>query len=300
MSTMPGVSALYLACIAIWGSTWLAITFQLGAVPPAVSVLYRFALAALLLFAYCGMRGLALRFAARQHAALAVQGALMYSIGYVFVYYAETLVVSGLVSVGFSLSPFLNMLAVRVFLGTPMSARVALGGALGALGVGLVFWPQVRSLGGDRAALAGIGFTAAAVAAHTVATVVATRNTRIGVPIWQALAWGMLYGTVCSLGIVLLAGQPLAFDKTASYVASLLYLAVLGSVVAFACYLRLLETIGPARAGYIGVMVPIVALMLSAAFEGFRWQASTWLGVALSLAGNVLMRPASGRKHVAA
>jgi drug/metabolite transporter (DMT)-like permease len=154
----------------------------------------------------------------------------------------------------------------------------------------------MRSLGGDRAVAAGVGFTAAAVAAHTLATVVAMRNTRIGVPIWQALAWGMLYGTVCSLGIVVLAGQPLAFEPTASYVASLLYLAVFGSVVAFACYLRLLETIGPARAGYIGVMVPIVALTLSAAFEGFRWQPSTWLGVTLSLAGNVLMLPASKRR----
>jgi drug/metabolite transporter (DMT)-like permease len=295
VSAIPAVLVLYLACIAIWGSTWLAITFQLGRVPPAVSVLYRFALAALLLFAYCRVRGLALRFSLRQHAALAAQGALMYSIGYVFVYYAETHVVSGLVSMGFSLSPFLNMLAVRVFLGTPMSARVALGGTLGALGVGLVFWAQVRALGADQASLAGIGFTAAAVAAHTLATVVATRNTRIGVPIWQALAWGMLYGTVCSLGIVLLVGQPLLFEPTASYAASLLYLAVLGSVVAFACYLRLLETIGAARAGYIGVMVPIVALVLSAAFEGFRWQTSTLLGVALSLAGNLLVLPGSRR-----
>jgi drug/metabolite transporter (DMT)-like permease len=295
MSTVRSVAALYVACIAIWGSTWLAITFQLGSVPPAVSVLYRFALATLVLFAYCAARRLALRFSARQHAALAAQGALMYSVGYLFVYYAETHVVSGLVSVGFSLSPFLNMLAARVFLGTRMNARVALGGTLGALGVGLVFLPEVRSLGGGRAVAAGVGFTAAAVAAHTLATVVATRNTRIGVPIWQALAWGMLYGTVCTLGIVLLAGQPLVFEPKASYVASLLYLAVLGSVVAFACYLRLLETIGPARAGYIGVMVPIVALVLSAGFEGFRWHASTWLGVALSLAGNILVRPAGNR-----
>lgn len=279
---------LYLACIAIWGSTWFAITLQLGRVPPAVSVLYRFALAAVLLFVYCALSGLPLRFAARQHAALALQGALMYSIGYLFVYYAETRVVSGLVSLGFSLSPFLNMLAVRAILGTPMSPRIALGGTLGAVGVGLVFWPEMRALSAERATLEGIGFTAAAVASHTLATVVATRNTRIGVPIRPALAWGMFYGTACSMTIVLLSDQPLVFDATARYVGSLLYLAVLGSVVAFACYLRLLETIGPARAGYVGVMVPIVALMLSAIWEGFRWQDWTWLGAGLCIAGNIL------------
>jgi drug/metabolite transporter (DMT)-like permease len=289
MSIVPQAVLLYCVCIAIWGSTWLAITFQLGAVRPEVSVLYRFALGALLLFAYCVARGLRLRFSARQHAALALQGALMYSIGYVFVYYAETRVVSGLVSVGFSLSPFLNMLAVRLLLGTPMSSRVALGGLLGVVGLALVFWPELHGLAGDRAVLEGIGFTAAAVGAHTLATVVATRNTAIGVPVWQALAWGMLYGSLCSAGIVLLTGAPVAVELSVAYAASLLFLAVFGSVIAFACYLQLLASIGAARAGYIGVMVPIVALMLSAAFEGFRWREATWAGVVLSLAGNLLM-----------
>jgi drug/metabolite transporter (DMT)-like permease len=291
MSPLPRVAALYLACIAIWGSTWLAITFQLGTVPPAVSVLYRFALAALLLFGYCLVRRLPLAFGAPQHAALAVQGALMYSIGYVFVYYAETRVVSGLVSVGFSLSPFLNMLAVRLFLRTPMSVRVAIGGLLGAAGVALVFWPEVSGLSTERHVLEGVGFIAAAVASHTLATVLATRNTTLGVPIWQALAWGMAYGTLCSAAIVLLGGQPLMFEATLPYLAALVYLAVFGSVVAFACYLALLDAIGPARAGYIGVMVPIVALGLSAVFEGYRWHATVWLGVILSLAGSVLMLP---------
>jgi drug/metabolite transporter (DMT)-like permease len=291
MTALPRIAAFYVACVAIWGSTWLAITFQLDTVPPAVSVLYRFALAALLLFGYCRVRGLPLRFGARQHAALAVQGTLMYSIGYVFVYYAETRVVSGLVSVGFSLSPFLNMLAVRLLLGTPMSARVAVGGLLGAAGVAVVFWPEVAILSGERRALEGVGFIAAAVASHTLATVLATRNTALGVPIWQALAWGMAYGTACSAAIVLITGQPLAFEASLPYVASLAYLAVLGSVVAFACYLALLDAIGPARAGYIGVMVPIVALGLSAVFEGYRWHTGVWFGVALSLAGNMLMLP---------
>jgi drug/metabolite transporter (DMT)-like permease len=291
MTALPRIAALYLACVAIWGSTWLAITFQLGSVPPAVSVLYRFALAALLLFGYCLLRGLPLAFGARQHAALAAQGALMYSIGYVFVYHAETRVVSGLVSLGFSLSPFLNMLAVRLLLGTPMSTRVALGGLLGAAGVALVFWPEVAGMAGERRVLEGVGFIAAAVASHTLATVLATRNTVLGVPIWQALAWGMAYGTACSAVIVLVGGDSLAFEASLPYVAALLYLALFGSVVAFACYLALLDAIGPARAGYVGVMVPIVALGLSALFEGYRWHAGVWVGVALSLGGNVLMLP---------
>ena len=70
---------------------------------------------------------------------------------------------------------------------------------------------------------------------------------------------------------------------------SLLYLVVLGSILAFAAFLTLLGRIGAARSGYIGVMVPIVALVISAAFEGFRWHALTWVGIAVSVAGNVII-----------
>ena len=100
---------------------------------------------------------------------------------------------------------------------------------------------------------------------------------------------GMLYGAACSLVIALVAGKPLGFEWSASYVASLLYLAVFGSVSAFAGYLTLPERIGPARAAYIGVMVPIVALVISALFEGYTWRTQTWLGIALSMTGNVII-----------
>jgi len=84
-------------------------------------------------------------------------------------------------------------------------------------------------------------------------------------------------------------GEPLLFETTARYALSLLYLAFLGSVLAFASYLTLLERIGPARSGYIGVMVPIVALVISAFFEHFRWQALTFVGIAISVLGNVII-----------
>jgi drug/metabolite transporter (DMT)-like permease len=103
------------------------------------------------------------------------------------------------------------------------------------------------------------------------------------------MAWGMLYGAIFSLIVTLATGQPLGFEPTMPYVLSLIYLAVLGSILAFAAYLTLLHRVGAARAGYIGVMVPIVALVISAAFEGFRWHALTWLGIAVSVAGNVIV-----------
>jgi drug/metabolite transporter (DMT)-like permease len=279
---------LFAACVVIWGSTWIAITFQLGRVAPEASVFYRFLLGSVLIFGYCRLRKLPLRYSLREHAWIALLGIFMFSVSYVFVYYAEEHVVSGLVAVGYSASPLLGMLGMRAFFGTPMTRKVAAGSLIGIAGITLVFWPEFRRLESGNVMLGAI-FTALAVIVSTLGSMIAHRNQQARLPLWQSLAWGMLYGAIFSLGITLATGKTLDFAASVPYVASLLYLTILGSIVAFAAYLTLLERIGAARAGYIGVMVPIVALVISAAFEGFRWHALTWVGIAVSVAGNVII-----------
>jgi drug/metabolite transporter (DMT)-like permease len=280
---------LFAACVLIWGTTWLAITFQLGRVAPDVSVFYRFLLASVLAFAYCAWRRLPLRYSWRQHAWIALMGILMFGVSYVFVYYAEQHVVSGLVAVGYSASPLLGMLGMRAFFGTPMTRRVALGSVLGIVGIALVFSPEIGSAQGPGNFAVGATYTALAVLLSAFGSLVAHRNHQHDLPLWQSLAWGMLYGALFALAWALAGGKPLDFEPTARYVASLAYLAVFGSILAFASYLTLLKRIGAARSGYIGVMTPIVALVISAAFESFRWHALTWVGIAVSVAGNVVI-----------
>lgn len=270
MSTLQ----LFAGCVAIWGSTWLAITFQLGRVAPEASVGWRFLLASFLLFAFCLARRLPLRYSAREHAWIALQGLLMFSVSYIYVYYAEENVVSGLVAVGYSASPLLSMLGMRLFFRTPMTGAVVVGSILGIAGITLVFWPEFAHLAGDRRTALGAVYTAVAVIVSTLGTLAAHRNHE---------------ARLFSLAATLATGKALTFDASAPYVLSLLYLAMLGSVVAFAGYLTLLKRIGAARAGYIGVMVPIVALVVSALFEGFHWQALTVAGIAVSVAGNVVV-----------
>jgi drug/metabolite transporter (DMT)-like permease len=205
------------------------------------------------------------------------------------VYYAEEHVVSGLVAVGYSASPMLGLIGMRIFFGTPMTRLLVLGSVLGMVGIALVFWPEFAKLQGDRDTALGAVYTIVAVVVSAFGAFVSQRNHRAQLPLWQTMAWGMLYGSLFSLAVTLLAGKTLTFEATLPYVLSLLYLSVLGSVLAFAAYLTLLHRVGAARAGYIGVMVPIVALVISAAFEGFRWHALTWLGIAVSVAGNVIV-----------
>ncbi len=280
---------LFAASVAIWSTTWIAITFQLGAVAPEVSVFYRFFLAAVLLFAWCALRRLPLGFAWKDHAWFALFGLGSFSVSYVFVYCAEQYVVSGLVAVGYSASPLLSMLGLRLFFGTPITRRVTAASLLGIAGIVLVFFPEIALIERGSDTEKGAVFTVLAVLASTLGSMVAHRNQAARLPLWQTMAWGMLYGSLVALAAGLALGKPLAFEATPAYVLSLLYLSVLGSIVAFAGFLTLLARIGAARAGYVGVMVPILALFVSALFEGFRFHALTWAGIAVSVAGNVLM-----------
>ncbi|HYL88622.1 MAG TPA: EamA family transporter [Burkholderiales bacterium] len=276
-------------CVAIWSTTWIAITFQFGTVAPEMSVAYRFLLASLLLFGWCRLRKIPLRFNAREHAWLALFGIGTFGVSYVFVYWAEQHVVSGLVAVGYSASPLLGMLGMRLFFGTPMTRRVAVGSFLGIAGIVAIFSPELARLQSGTESAKGALFTLLAVVIASLGSIVAYRNQRSGVQLWQAMAWGMLYGALSAFLMGVANRQALSFETTPRYVLSLLYLTLLGSIAAFASYLTLLKRIGAARAGYIGVMVPVAALFVSAAFEGFRFHALTWAGIAISVAGNVVM-----------
>lgn len=280
---------LFAVATAIWGTTWIAITFQLGRAPPEASVSLRFAIASALLLGWCRMRGIPLRFPARVHGELALLGLFMFCLSYLAVYRAETFLVSGLVALGYSASPLVNAAISRVVFGTPATRGVLVGGLLGVAGILLVFWPELRRVQAHTGVWTGSLLVAGAVLASGVGNVFATRLDRLGVNIWQKMAWGMAWGSVGSGLAALASGEALQFSFVPSYLASLLYLAVFGSILAFAAYLTLLERVGAARAGYVGVMTPVVALAISGLVEGFPWGATTIAGIFVVVAGNLVV-----------
>jgi drug/metabolite transporter (DMT)-like permease len=282
-----GPTALFSIATLIWGSTWLAITFQLGVVSPEASVVYRFALAAILLGAWCAATGRSLRFPLAQHAWFAAQGTFLFGLNYLCVYWAERYIASGLVAVLFSLIVFLNLVGVRVFFATPVNRRTLVGATLGVIGVALLFWRELSTGPGDAGL--GILFATGATVLASAGNLLAVRNQRHGVPLLPGVAWGMAYGALAIALVAGLDGAAWAFETTASYVLSLLYLAVFGSVIAFGTYLTLLGRIGAARAGYVGVAVPVVALLLSTVFEHYEWTLPALIGAGLCVAGNVLV-----------
>ena len=280
---------LFATCVLIWGTTWLAITYQLGTVAPEMSVGYRFLIASAVLFAYCRWRELKLGFRLREHIELFLFGAAMFCISYIFVYYAETYIVSGMVAVAYSASPMINMLMARALFATPMTARVTAGALFGIVGIVCVFWHEFATLSASRNAELGAALAALSVVASSIGSMAATRIQVRGYSTWSSMAWGMFYGGALSILAGMALGKPLAFAVTSGYIGSLIYLAVVGSVVTFACYLTLMARIGAARAGYIGVMTPVVALAVSFFAEKFAWGWPTTVGVALLVVGNMVI-----------
>jgi len=280
--------SLFAGCVLIWGTTWLAITYQLGPVAPEISVSHRFLLAALVIAAWCRMRGLPLKFTRAEHASLAVMGVAMYGISYIFVYHAELHVASGLVAIGYSASPLLSTLGMRLFFGQAVTARMALGSVLGIAGISLVYWPEFARQAGGGMALGAV-FTVLAVLLSTSGGLLAHRNHERKLHGWPTMAWSMGYGALCALIVALALGRSYTIDLGAPYLLSLAYLSLFGSVLTFGAWLTLVGRIGAPRASYVGVMAPVVALFVSTLFEGFQWHPLTAVGVAVAIAGNLLV-----------
>lgn len=295
---------LYCAAVLIWGSTWLVITFQLGRVPPEVSVAYRFALAGLLLFLWCRVRGLRLRFMAREHLWMALQGALLFGLNYVCIYFAEGRISSGLVAILFSLIVFFNIVGTRIFFSTLVKPATFLGAILGVTGVTLIFLRELGHPASGSGASIGIFCAVVGTLSASFGNMIAVRNQRHGLPVVQTNLFGMLYGALFVAGYAAAMGRQFLFDLSPAYLVSLGYLALFGSILAFGAFLTLVGRIGADRAGYTGATIPIVAVMLSVAFEGLRLQAGAVLGIALCLAGNVLVlrsrRPSAPAAGIAA
>jgi drug/metabolite transporter (DMT)-like permease len=274
----------------IWGTTWYAIKFQYGPVPPEVSVAYRFFLAALILLGWCLARGVDLRFGAVRHLTFAVQGALQFCLNYLFVYLAEEHLTSGLVALLFGLLMPFNLVGARIFYGTRLTGGVLGGAGLGLLGVALVVWPDlIRGGGLTGVGLQGLWLAVLGSLAASAGNLWSQRLFRQGVPVVQSTAWGMLYGSLLTASYAALRGRAFTWDPRPGYLGSLVYLALLGSVVAFVTYLTLVKRIGAGRAGYSSVVIPVIAMGTSTVFEGYRWTGLALLGMAMVVAGNVLV-----------
>jgi len=265
----------------IWASTWHVILYQLAEVAPLNSVAWRFLLAGLLLLGVAALRGQRWWLEARWHGWLLATGVVQYSANYWAVYEAERHIPSGLVAVLFSLMVFGNALSGWWLFKQRMTRRFLIAALCGVSGVVLIFWPEVLATGSRPNAALGLTLGLFAVVTACAGNAMTLTLSRRGVPLVPMLGWCMTYGALVLLTIAGAQGSLGAVGHSAAWWLSLAYLTVFGTVVAFFVYFKLAQRVGPARAAMTGVMIPPIALVISAVLEG--WQPS-----ALSMAGIVL------------
>jgi drug/metabolite transporter (DMT)-like permease len=282
-------SFLYIVTVIIWGSTWIAINYQLGDVAPEVSIVYRFGLAALIMFAYCRFKKLPLSFSAKQHVQLFAFGLTLFGCNYYLLYNAQVHINSALTSIAFSTLMMVNILNARLWFNTKITKQVYLGGALGLVGIVTLFWPQISNTEFAESTLLGLGLCMIGVLFASTGNMISIKNQHNKMPVLPATAWGMLYGSLFMFILALVQGQTFNFSFTLPYISSLLYLSIFGSVIAFGCYLTLLTRIGAHKASYSTIMFPAVAVVISSFVEGFTWDIYIFTGLALMLAGNLVV-----------
>lgn len=283
---------LYAATIVAWSLSWYALAVQTASsVSVEASLAYRFAIAAALMLVWVRVRGERMRFPARLHIVFALMGVLIFSTNFLLFYYASAHLVSGLLAVMFSTASVFNVAIAFALTREPPSRAALTGAALGITGIALMFLPALREQGAglEAGALLGLGLCVAGTLCFCTGNVLSANLQRERVPVIAASAWGMLYGTLWAACLGLSLGRPFAFEWSTPYLVSLIWLAVVSTVVAFAAYLTLVGRIGAGRAGYATVIFPVVALMVSTVLEGYVWTPPAMLGLALVLAGNVFV-----------
>ena len=283
----------FLLTAVIWGSTWLVIKGQLGDVPPSWSVTWRFTGAALGMFAFVLAKRLPLVPDAKGLAVAAVMGCSVFSFNFQFVYRSEQYLTSGLVAVLFALLLVPNTVLARIFLGQRITRGFLMGTGIALVGIALLMLHEYRlalaqnSAMGEHVLIGGVMVLTALVFA-SIGNVVQASPAARGQPVPTLLAWAMLIGACVDAMIAWVLSGPPRFDWNPGYVGGVAYLAIIGSVVTFPMYNGLLRALGPGRAAYNGVLVPVVAMLLSTLFEGYHWSLLAGAGAALAIVGLVV------------
>lgn len=280
--------ALYIITVLIWGTTWFAIKFQLT-VPLEWSAFYRFAMAAALLMTFNLIRGKSLRYPMRDHLVFAMMGFLLFGTNYYFTYQSTALLPSGLVAVVFTAIGLLNPINAALFQKKKIEPKTWIAGLMGIAGIMLIFWPELKGLEEVADVYWGIGFAFLGAWVASLGNLFANISRNRNLPVIRTTSWAMVYGSFWLLVYALFSGKAMSFDTSTPYVAALLYLSIFGTIVAFSAYILLIGRIGMEKAGYSGIMYPVIALVISSYYENFHWSGFALIGLALTLMGNVVM-----------
>ncbi|WP_417068175.1 DMT family transporter [Niveibacterium terrae] len=287
--------ALYLTVVLIWGTTWIAIAMQRGPVAAPVSIFWRFALASSCLWLILVLSRTLKRLNRRDHLFCLLQGCCVFGFNFYCLYTAAAYISSGLESVIFSMAVLFNALNARFFFGQPLKPQIIGAALLGGCGILALFWRELCATSLSTTLPLGVGLCLLGAYGFSLGNMISTRHQRRGLDTLSTNAWAMLYGALVMGLIALLRGERFMPELNLRYLGALSYLAIFGSVIAFGAYFKLVGRIGASQAAYSSLLIPLVALTVSTVCEGYVWHPNAVAGLAMILAGNLVMFARPGR-----
>jgi drug/metabolite transporter (DMT)-like permease len=285
----PRVLVPFLIVSMIWGSTWFVIRDQLGTVPASWSVTYRFAVAAIGMFLLTAITRQPLKVDRSMVLWTMLLGLMQFSLNFNFVYAAEHHITSGLVAVVFALLIVPNAILAKWWLSRDIGRAFLIGSAIASIGVAVLMAHEYRvaPVGGEQV-LVGLGLTLGGVLCASISNVLQVVPQVARFPTVTILSWSMLWGTLANAAFAYTLHGPPVIDPRPAYLGGVLYLGIIGSVVTFPLYFNLIRSIGPGKAAYTSVLIPVIAMMLSTLFEGYSWSLLAFAGAALAIIGLIV------------
>ncbi len=282
----PRVLFPFILITLIWGSTWIVIKDQLGVVPPGWSITYRYMIASAAMFVFARASTGTLAVGGRGHLLAACIGFPQFFLNFNFVYAAEHYVTSGLVAVVFALLMVPNSAFAWMFFNHRLSRSFVAGSDIAIAGVALLFVQELRTSGAStREVMIGIGLTLGGVLAASASNVMQVSEAVRSRPIATMVAWAMFYGTVFNAVFSLASQGPPVVEMRVGYWLGLVWLGVFASALAFTLYFGIIRAVGPGKAAYSSLLVPVIAMILSTLFEGYLWSPLALAGGFVALLG---------------
>jgi drug/metabolite transporter (DMT)-like permease len=284
---------LFLSALLFWSATWsiIGLTQVNIDLDPSVSVFIRFILAGLIILIYVAITKRKLIFSIRDHVYFFILGIFLYSGNYIFFYNSNVYLPSNIPATVFCLLTIFNILGEKFLFKKPITTVTLSGAILGISGILIIFFNDFISFNLNSGTTIGLMFALLATLSASAGNLIAIYNKRnFSIPLLQNVAYAMIYGALVALLVSFIRGSEFYIPITNfSYILGQTYLIIFGSIISFLCYIRFIENTSASTGGYIGVVMPILALIISMIFEDVKPDIYFLTGLPIALIGLLLI-----------
>ena len=284
---------LFLGALFFWSATWsiIGLTQVNIDLDPTISVFIRFIIAGLIILIFVALTKRNLIFSIKDHLYFFVLGIFLYSGNYIFFYNSNVYLPSNIPATVFCLLTIFNILGERYIFNKPITTLTLFGATLGITGIAIIFFKDFLSFNLNSGTTLGLLFALLATLSASIGNLIAIYNNRnFNIPLLQNVAFAMIYGALVALIVSFIKGAEFYIPlKNLSYLLGQAYLIIFGSIISFLCYIRFIEKESATKGGYIGVIMPILALIIAMIFEDVKPDIYFLIGLPLALFGLILI-----------